>query len=144
VPPPSGRTREAKGKSAVRTRNSGPTPKVRKLVLERDEYTCQCGCRRSIVGQRYSLGHRLRASHGGKPVPSNLLVFLGWGGEACHGRIDRRDNPVDEANGMTVRSWQDPAQVRVTVTLPDGSRARKYLWDDGTRRDEPQRKAAAA
>jgi hypothetical protein len=144
----------AQGKSAARTRssrttsrrtaNSGPTPKVRALVLERDGYRCACGCRQSILGQRYSLGHRLRASQGGKAVPSNLLTFLGWGGEECHGRIDSRRDPCDEANGMTVRSFMDPKQVRVTIVREDGSKARKYAWDDGTWRDKPEPAEVAA
>lgn len=142
-------TRRAAGgtvKSATTRRsggNSGPTPGVRLLVLERDGYRCACGCRKSVIGQRYSLGHRLRASQGGRAVPSNLLTFLGWGGEACHGRIDSRRDARDEANGLTVRSWQDPAQVPVLLTLPDGSRVSRYLWDDGTCRDEPQSAVAA-
>ena len=120
------------------TRNSGPTPEVRRLVLERDGYRCTCdgyrctcGCGRSIVGQRYSLGHRLRASQGGKAVPSNLLTFLGWGGEQCHGRIDSRRDPRDEANGLTVRSWQDPALVPVKIFGEHGSVAMAWLTDDG-------------
>ena len=45
-----------------------PCLAVRKLVLERDGYAC-IDCGTSIIGQHYSLGHRLRASQGGKPVP---------------------------------------------------------------------------
>jgi hypothetical protein len=114
---------------------------VRELVLERDAHCCVC-CGRSVLGQRYSLGHRLRASQGGKAVASNLLTFLGLGGEACHGRIDSRRNPSDEINGYTVRSFMDPLQVRVLLTFPDGSKGRKYLWDDGTCRNEPQQETA--
>ena len=76
-------------------------------------------------------------------MASNLLTFLGWGGEQCHGRIDNRDDPRDEDNGMTVRSGKDPAQVPVTITREDGSKVRQYLWDDGTRRDYPQPECAA-
>lgn len=126
--------RAGNGKSAPAKKkggNSGPTPKVREMVLKRDGYRCTCGCNRSIIGQRYSLGHRLRASQGGKPVPSNLLTFLGWGGEKCHGRIDSRRDPCDEANGMTVRSGRDPAQVPVRIAIEGGSRVTVWLWDDG-------------
>ena len=114
-------------------RRSATIPReVRLLVLERDRYRCTC-CGRSIIGQRYSLGHRLRASQGGKAVPSNLLVFLGWGGEACHGRIDSRRDPSDEENGLTVRSWKDPALV--PVKLHSGIRV--WLTDDGRYSYEP-------
>ena len=111
--------------------NSGPTATVRRLVLERDGYACVC-CGTSVIGRRYSLGHRLRASQGGKAVPSNLLTFLGLGGELCHGRIDARRDPADEDKGFTVRSFQDPALVPVMFFEPDGSGALVYLLDDGT------------
>lgn len=130
--PQASREPKPKAKSAAtRKGNSGPTPEVRRLVLERDGYRCVC-CGRSILGQRYSLGHRLRASQGGKPVPSNLLVFLGWGGEACHGRIDSRRDLHDEARGYTVRSWQDPALIPVMVFSEHGSGITAWLTDAGT------------
>ena len=119
-----------------RSGNSHPTAEVRRLVLERDRYACVC-CGRSILGQRYSLGHRLRASQGGKPVPSNLLVFLGWGGEGHHGRIDRRDDPADEEKGFTVRSGDDPALVSVMIFSEYGSGAQVWLNDAGTYQDYP-------
>lgn len=114
---------------------------VRRLVLERDGYACVC-CGRSIIGHRYSLGHRLRASQGGKAVPSNLLVFLGWGGEACHGRIDSRRDAHDEAKGYTVRSWQDPALIPVMVFSEHGSGITAWLTDEGTYRYDPPEGAA--
>ena len=119
-----------------RSGNSHPTAEVRRLVLARDTYACVC-CGRSILGRRYSLGHRLRASQGGRPVPSNLLTFLGWGGEECHGRIDRRDDPADEEKGFTVRSNQDPALVSVMIFSEYGSGAQVWLNDAGTYQDYP-------
>lgn len=113
-------------------RDTGPDAKTRKLVLARDRYACVC-CGQSILGQRYSLGHRKRASQGGKAVPSNLLTFLGWGGEQHHGRIDNREDPRDEARGLTVRSHKDPALVPVTLV----SGARVWLTDDGGYSDYP-------
>lgn len=104
-----------------RRKDTGPTPAVRRLVLERDGCCCVC-CGRSIIGQRYSLGHRLRASQGGKAVPENLLTFLGWGGEACHGRIDLYRDEGDEAKGYRIRSGIGPEHdpLYVPVTLFDG------------------------
>ena len=115
-------------KAITQTPNE-PSRKVRKLVLERDGYACVC-CGRSIIGQRYSLGHRLRASQGGKAVPSNLLTFLGWGGQGCHGRIDNRDDPRDEEKGYTVRSGFDPALIPVMIFGADGG-VSAWLTDDG-------------
>ena len=113
-------------------RDTGPDARTRKLVLERDNYSCVC-CGRSILGQHYSLGHRKRASQGGKAVASNLLTFLGLGGEQHHGRIDSRRDPRDEARGLTVRSWRDPALI--PVTLLNG--AKVWLTDDGRYSDYP-------
>lgn len=118
-------------------KDTGPTQDDRKAVLVRDGYACVC-CGRSIIGQLYSLGHRLRASQGGRAVPENLLTFLGWGGEACHGRIDNRRDEADERNGYTVRSWQDPALV--PVTLFDGRKV--WLTPGGRYADEPPQGAA--
>lgn len=124
------------------SRSGGPTASVRQIVLERDGFACVC-CGVSVIGRRYSLGHRLRASQGGKAVPSNLLTFLGWGGQGCHGRIDNRDNPVDEMHGYTVRSGQDPRLVGVMYREPDGSGITRWLEDDGGVLYEPPAGAVA-
>jgi hypothetical protein len=122
-------TKPAPARRAAQHRKDTIPPKVRRLVLERDGYCCVC-CGRSIIGRRYSLGHRLRASQGGKPVPSNLLTFLGWGGQQCHGRIDNRADPRDEDNGLTVRMGSDPALIPVTIFTLDGDMTR-WLDDLG-------------
>lgn len=108
-----------------RRKDTGPTPAVRRLVLERDGRCCVC-CGQSVIGQRYSLGHRLRASQGGKAVPENLLTFLGWGGEACHGRIDLYRDDGDEVKGYRIRSGIGPEHdpLYVPVTLFDG----RMVW----------------
>src|SRR5271170_4088562 len=76
---------------------------VRALVLARDQFRCVC-CGTSVRGQHYSLGHRVRASQGGRPVASNLLTLLGLGGELHHGRIDGRTDPDDEGKGYALFS----------------------------------------
>jgi hypothetical protein len=141
------RSREG-GKSAPRTstlgpgRDNGPSDEVRDLVLTRDGFCCTC-CGQSIEGQEYSLGRRLRASQGGRPVASNLLVCLGWGGEQHRGRIDSRRDRRDEDRSLAVRSGQDPAQVPVTVCMPFGELRETFLWDDGRYHDEgPQEMTA--
>ena len=123
-------------------RNTGPSRKVRELVLERDGHACVC-CGRSVIGRPYSLQHRKRRSQGGGNEPSNLITVLGTGTTGCHERIDSRRDPRDEARGYTVRSWDDPAQVGVMVFSEGGSGTTKYAWDDYRWHDEPQGRAAA-
>ena len=96
------------------TRSTGPSRKVRLLVLERDGHACVC-CGRSVIGQPYSLQHRKRRSQGGTNSPSNLVTVLGTGTTGHHERIDSRIDPEDEAKGYTVRSWDDPALIPVMV-----------------------------
>lgn len=118
------------------------SPEVRALVLRRDRCRCvRCGVR--VQPGRYSLGHRVRAGQGGQPVPSNLLTFCGLGGELCHGAVDFRRDPADEAKGYSLRSHQDPAQVSVMIFEEDGSGVSRYAWDDGTWQDRPQNLVAA-
>ncbi len=116
-------------------RNSGPSPAVRALCMARDGHACVC-CGISVIGRPHSLGHRLRASQQGKPVPSNLLTLLGLGTNPLdpddhHARIDSRRDPSDEAKGYSLRSYQDPLLVPVTVFSASGSGIPLWLSDDG-------------
>jgi hypothetical protein len=118
-------------KSAATRKDTGPSRKVRALVLERDGHACVC-CGRSVIGQSYSLQHRKRRSQGGDNSPANLVTVLGTGTTGCHERIDSRRDPQDEAKGYTVRSWQDPEQIPVMVFSPHGSGATAWLTEAGT------------
>lgn len=120
-------------------------PKVRKLVLDRDGYACVC-CGKSIFGQRYSLGHRVREGQGGPSTPENLVTLLGWGGELCHGRIDLYRDPDDGigVKGYRLPSNADPAAEPVLVVSEDGA---EYRWLTPQGRysatpPEPKRRAA--
>lgn len=118
------------------------SPEVRALVLARDQYRCVC-CGTPVAGRRYSLGHRVRASQGGRPVPSNLITLLGLGGEMCHGRIDGRTCPDDEGKGYALFSWDDPAGIGVMYfERADGPGVTYWLDDDGRRLTEAERAAA--
>ena len=128
-------------KPAART-ETGPDRKTRNLVLERDGYACVC-CGHSIIGQRYSLQHRKRRSQGGGNSPSNLITVLGTGTTGCHERIDSRRDPADEAQGYTVRSWQDPAQIPVMIHSEHGSGVTAWLTEAGTYAFEAPEGAAA-
>jgi hypothetical protein len=114
-----------------RARDTGPDARTRELVLERDGYACVC-CGRSIIGQQYSIQHRKRRSQGGTNSPSNLITLLGTGITRCHGRIDSRIDPHDEAKGYTVRGGFDPAQIPVKLFSRHGSGITAWLAADGT------------
>ena len=123
---------------------NGPTPKVRKLVLERDGYACVC-CGKSVLGERYSLAHRVRASQGGQAVPENLVTLLGWGGELCHGRVDLYRDSADGqgAKGYRLPSGADPASEPVLIVSEHGSGALMWLTPRGTYATEPPSEVAA-
>jgi hypothetical protein len=75
-------------------------------------------------------------------LPSNLITALGSGTDPGNpddhsARIDSRADPYDEARGLSVRPWENPALVEVTYALPGGSRARYWLNDCGERLAEP-------
>lgn len=109
----------------VRTvpRDTGPDRKTRALVLARDGHACVC-CGESVLRRPHSIGHRLRASQGGKLLLTNLLTFLGLGNgmvaDDHHHRIDQRKEPQDEIRGYTVRSRTDPSSVPVFYAAPAG------------------------
>lgn len=115
--------------------DTGPDAATRAAVYLRDSYRCVC-CGTSVVGRPHSVGHRKRRSQGGSNDSSNLVTFLGLGNGLLpndhHHRIDSRRDPRDEARGLTVRSWLDPALVPVVITLADGSREKVWLGADGS------------
>jgi 5-methylcytosine-specific restriction endonuclease McrA len=115
--------------------DTGPDAATRAAVYLRDSYRCVC-CGTSVKGRPHSVGHRKRRSQGGGNDPSNLVTFLGLGNGLLpndhHHRIDSRRDPRDEARGLTVRSWLDPALVPVVITLADGSREKVWLGADGS------------
>jgi hypothetical protein len=132
-----------------RRRDTGPDKETRLAVYERDGWACAC-CGLSVIGLPHSVGHRKRRSQGGTNDPSNLLTFLGFGNgltaDDHHWRIDRREKPLDEKRGYTVRSWQDPALVPVTyMSSPaDEDGVRYWLTDDAGRATEAPEGAGAA
>jgi len=115
-------------------KNTGPSGRVRALVLQRDSYSCVC-CGQSITGRPHSVGHRKRRSQGGTNEMTNLLTFLGLGSgmfpDDHHFRIDSRKNPHDEAQGYTVRSHEDPALVPVMLHSEHGSGGLVWLTESG-------------
>lgn len=71
---------------------SGPTTRIRQIVLERDNHTCQW-CGHYVFGEPYSLQHRRARGAGGtsRPganEPANLIVMCGTATTGCHGHIE--------------------------------------------------------
>jgi hypothetical protein len=111
------------------------SPKVRTLVLERDGRACVC-CGRSIIGQRYSLQHRVRRGLGGSRVswidqPQNLITVLGSGTTLCHARMEKRGQ-ADKDRGYWIPANPeiDPRFVPVVVVNEFGE-ARVWLTPEG-------------
>jgi hypothetical protein len=121
-------------------RYTGPTKAVRKLVLARDRYACVC-CGRSVLGQPYSLQHRVARGMGGTSdpainYPENLLTMLGTGTTGCHGRVESRSDPDDRKNGYWLHRGESPLLIPVRVFSGHGPGAEKYLTADGGYSDE--------
>ena len=96
------------------SRNTGPTPKTRKLVLTRDDYACVC-CHTPVFSLPFDLQHRDARGMGGtsNPLansPVNLITML----RRCHNRVESRRFPEDNTRGYWLRMGQDPAEVPVT------------------------------
>ena len=81
------------------TRNTGPTPTVVALVLDRARMQCEIGhtCGGKYLagdrGQHWSLHHRRSRGMGGTSnpainLPANLLAACGSGTTGCHGFVE--------------------------------------------------------
>jgi hypothetical protein len=122
--------RAVPGTKTAARKDTGPSPKVRRLVLDRDGYACvRCG--QPVTGRPYSLQHRKRRSQGGGNSPSNLVVLCGTGTTGCHEQVDSRRDEADEARGYSVRSWDEPGLIPVMVFSQHGSGFTAWLADDG-------------
>ncbi|TYK45217.1 HNH endonuclease [Actinomadura decatromicini] len=100
----------------TRPRDTGPDRTTRELVLERDDWACFC-CGATIIGQQYSLQHRLARRLGGTsdPLinsPANLVTLLGSATTECHGRVEGRHS-ADHVAGYRLKTGQDPANTPV-------------------------------
>lgn len=144
---PDARTREVKipqqsGPKHARRKDTGPSRKVRAMVLERDSWSCvSCGGDISD-GHPYSIQHRLARGQGGTNDLFNLIVLCGSAtSRGCHLKAERRD-PHMHAAGWYLESWQDPAAEPVMIQGADGG-ATVWLTADGQYAFEPISGSAA-
>ena len=118
-------------------KDTGPSDKVRTIVLARDGFQCaRCGrpCGPGI-GQ-YSLQHRVPRGSGGTSdpganSPSRLLLLCGTATTGCHGEVESHKDPEDQAKGYRLESWQEPAMEPVMYFSPHGSGFTAWLSDSG-------------
>lgn len=115
-----------------RVKDTGPSRKVRALVLERDGYACVgCGI---FVGGDYtwrSLQHRVARGVGGGNSPCNLVTLCGSAtSPGCHRLCEDRD-PEMHDRGLWLRSDEDPALIPVVITGEYGSGVTAWLTDAG-------------
>lgn len=112
--------------------DTGPSRRVRLMVLERDGYACaRCGRRCGPGIFRYSLQHRKARGVGGNSSPENLVLLCGTAVDLCHGAVESRSDPEDLARGYRIESWQDPLAEGVMFHEADGSGVTRWLEDDG-------------
>ena len=112
-------------------KNTGPSGRVRALVLQRDSYSCVC-CGQSVLSQPYDLQHRDARGMGGTsdPVansPVNLITML----REHHARVESRKFAEDNEKGYWLKMGQDPALTGVMVFSEHGSGMTVWLTPEG-------------
>jgi hypothetical protein len=109
---------------------SGPTTRVRQIVLDRDEFMCvRCGTYVGPFGD-YSIHHRRPRGMGGTKradtnLPANLITLCGTGTTGCHGKVES-DRLRATADGFLVSQHGDPEVIPVKTW-----RGKALLSNDG-------------
>lgn len=125
--------REPETRTRRAPRNTGPSRKVRGLVLARDNFQC-VGCGKAVGGTCtwWSLQHRVARGVGGDNSPCNLVVLCGSAtSQGCHRLCEDRDREMHE-RGLWLRSDEDPAMVPVMIASEHGSGVTAWLTEAGT------------
>lgn len=110
-------------------RDTGPSPKVRAMVLARDGFLCvRCGV--SVADRSRSIHHRVRRSQGGRNVPECLITLCGDGLTGCHGWVHRN---IAEArtSGWLLLGTDDPLAEGVLYASEHQSGLTLWLTPDG-------------
>jgi len=136
----------AAARPAAKHGDTGPSSKVRALVIARDLGCCVC-CGLSVLGRQASIQHRRARGMGGTSDAHancccNLILMLGSGTTFCHGRVESRRDPHDAGRGYRLEQWEIPALTPVMVFSPGGSGVSAYPTCDGQWSDQPGEVAA--
>jgi hypothetical protein len=125
------------GKHA-RRKDTGPSQKVRGLVLARDGFQCiACGKSAGGACTWWSIQHRKARGQGGGNDLSNLILLCGSAtSPGCHRRCEDRDREM-QARGYWLESWQDPRTEPVMLFSQHGSGITVWLTPDGGYSTEP-------
>jgi hypothetical protein len=113
-------------------KNTGPSRKIRNLVLARDNWQC-VGCGKPVGGgfTWWSMQHRKARGVGGDNSPCNLIVLCGSAtSPGCHRLCEDRDREMHE-RGLWLRSDEDPAAVPVMIASEHGSGVTAWPTEDG-------------
>jgi hypothetical protein len=131
------------GRHRKAPKDTGPSAKVRLLVLSRDRLQCvRCGRPAGPGRGPYSLQHRKARGTGGDSSPPNLILLCGTATSPdCHRLCEDRDEEC-HAQGYWLASWEDPATTPVMYFEESGSGVSAWLLDDGTLAFEPPGAAA--
>ncbi|AYN57680.1 HNH endonuclease [Arthrobacter phage Kepler] len=95
---------------------TGPSPAVRRQVIDRDLSTCQyCGRHVRTENGWYSLQHRRARGMGGSKAaatnqPANLVLVCGTATTECHGLIESQPHQA-AGRGFRISSSADPTRV---------------------------------
>lgn len=101
-------------------RNTGPSRRIRQLVIDRDDHCCvACGHWVDVEGGNYSLQHRRARGAGGSRRSdtnslANLILMCGSATTGCHGYVEAHPDYA-LSRGYRVTQQQDPALVPVWV-----------------------------
>lgn len=136
------RSREGVGPTPPKRRPAKAKPipaKLRKLVIERAEYSCD-RCGRNLIGQQYSLQHRRSKGAGGRrdgylDTAANLVVLCGSATSAggCHEWAERRSGRTTESSqGFVIRGELDkPETVPILRHGTDWVHPTAEGWEPG-------------